>query len=296
MLNLLRAEILKQSKIGIIRVITFAPLVVCLVLSLLMLMLKAFGADLGTSPSRVGSGTVELGSGPVALASSIVLTGFASLFALAMVIVAGFIVSNEYSWSTIKMIATREASRPRIILAKAYFMGLYAALLAAIFIFGWLFYSLVLKLVFGAPLGLNSDDIDAIGKGLKFIIVAFFFYLIWSLLSIALAVRFKSVVVAVIIYVVYSIIDNVASSLGTSALNGRLGTNFPNWLEPFINLSKLIAPFLLNTNFARLSAAPGSPNFVESISPVQSFLVLVGWGVLFVLLAIYVFQKRDITD
>lgn len=295
MFNLVRAELVKNSRLPLVKVLVLAPLAATVILSLLVIFIKLAGNDFGSAPQ--GSlGLVDLGGGVFAFSSQIVLTGIGALYALATVIVGGQIVSHEYGWSTIKMIATREPSRPRLILAKAIFLALFALVMVGVFILSWLIYGFALKIAYNQPFGLVEGDGEALGKGLKYIFLAFVQYLIWGLLALALAIQFKSAVTAVIFYLIYSGIDNLASGLGTAALRGVLGTNFPAWLDPLIQASKLLAPFLINTNYNRLAGSSRNPQYVETISPIQSWLVLAAWSALFILMGIQVFVKRDITD
>jgi ABC-2 type transport system permease protein len=298
MLNLVRAEILKISKLGFIRVAVLVPPGVCLVILAILFIFKLAGNDFGNIPSSSGFDRTgpDLGDGAFAFGGAIFLTGIASFYALGLVIVSGLIIQNEYNWSTIKMLAIREPSRTRLMLTKVAFMVVFALTMFALFVVSWLIYSMGLKLVYGLPLGFGADDSDAILKGIKYIGLAFFFYLVWSLLGVALAVRFKSLIAAIIAYIVVSGLDGVVSAIGAAGLTGRLGTSFPAWLDPLIQTAKFVSPFLLNTSFTRLTGQSGDPTFVQSIAPVQSLLVLLVWGGLFVGLALWVFNTRDITD
>lgn len=298
MLSLVQAEIIKQSKLGLVRVVTVAPLVASLLISALLLVVKAFGGSFGPPPSRAfaSSGPNVSFDGVLGSSTTIVLTGIASLYALGLVLVAGLIITNEYSFSTIKMLATREPSRPRLILSKVIFIALYALLMIAVIFVSWLINILALKIVYGQSLGLVGDEGAGIGKGLRYLAFSFLNYFVWAMLGLALALRFKSIVAAVIIYFVYSSIDGLGSALGAAALNGQLGNSFPTWLDPLIQFTKFIAPFLINTSTARLTELPGSLTYIETVSSVQSFLVLLAWAALFVFAAIQIFAGRDITD
>ncbi len=291
MLNLLQAEILKQRKLTFIKVVTLAPVVGVGILSVLLIALKLFGNDFGPVPTRTGN----MGGGLIGYSSGYILNGLASLYSFGLVLVAGQAVNNEYNWSTIKMLATREPSRTRIILSKALFMVVYSLFILLIFIGCWLFYAFVLKIVFNDTLGLTEQDSDALGRGLEYIWPTFLGFLVWSLLSIALTTRFKSVVGAFIAFIVYSTVDGLASSLGVAANHGQLD-GLVSWLKPIVAILKIIGPFLINTNITRLTNNTESAAFLSSLAPVQSLLVLVGWGAFFTWLAVLVFNRRDITD
>lgn len=297
MFNLWRAEILKVRSLRLVRIITFAPLVLSLALSALVIVLRSLGVEFGNVPERVEGVTPEIGRGLFALSGALVLVGLGGLYALALVLVGGLITANEYTWTTVKMVAIREPSRLRLVLAKALLLLSYAILMLVIFIISWFIYAIALQFAYNQPLlSFSAADSDAIPKGLYYIALAFLLHLVWGWLGLALGLQFKSVIAAVILYLVYSFIDNAASSLGANALNAQAGLNLPNWLETVVNLCKFIAPFLLNTNFQRLTGQPGQPTYLASISPLQATIVLLAWGVLFILLAFQVFRSRDITD
>ncbi len=296
MLNLVLAEILKLRKLRFMVVTIFIPLGLCAALLTIMLLIKGFGASYGSLPSDPTNTGPDLGKGVFSFGGLIFLNGIGAFYAIGLVIIGGLIIQSEYNWNTIKMLAIREPSRPRLILAKAAFMALYTVVVIVFLAISWLIYSMGLKILYDLPFSLDESDGQAILKGLRFVVLAFAVYLIWSLLGMALAIQFKSMVAAIIAYLVYSGLDGILSSIGGSALTGRLGTIFPEWLDPLINISKFVAPFLINTSLTRLTGQTSNSAYVESISPIQSLLVLLAWGILFTLLAVRIFSRRDITD
>lgn len=300
MFNLFRAELLKQSRTTFFKVLLLAPPLVTLGLAVIFMVAKTLaGEDFGTNPptnSLTRGQGVDFGGGIYQLSAAIMLEGIGGLYSLGLVIVGGQIINSEFSLSTIKMLATREASRWRILLTKIVYLGFLSLLLILIIVSCWLGYSLVLKLAYNQPLGLGSVDTDAIGKGFQYSLITFGFYFIWGLMGIMLAMRFKSVIASVIFYFIYSAIDGAASSIGVAALNGDFGNNMPGWLRPLVEFAKVLAPFLLNTNYARLAYQPTDGRYTERISEFQAGAVLLVWGALFIFLAFLVFRNRDITD
>jgi ABC-2 type transport system permease protein len=295
MLNLIQAEVLKMSKLVFMRVAVLIPAGFCVSILAILFIVKLTGSDMGNPLSPPNTGP-DLGTGAFTFGSFVFFTGIGNFYALGLVIIAGLIIQNEYNWNTIKMLAIREPSRTRLVLSKAAYMAVFAVALVVIFSLSWLIYSFGVKLVYDQPFGLADEDGEAILKGLKYVSLAFLLYLIWSLLGLALAIRFKSLVAAIVAYLFYSGLDYLVSSIGARALNGRLGFDFPGWLGPLIDTAKIVSPFLLNTSFTRLTGRQSDPNFVESISPVQALLVMLVWGALFTFLAIQIFKSRDITD
>jgi ABC-2 type transport system permease protein len=297
MLNLLRAEIIKQSRLKLVIIIGLSPAIVAVVITAIMIILKILGVDFGDPPENLGPLTPDIGGGTFGLASQILLVAVGGLYLIGIALLGGMIGSSEYSWSTIKMLATREASRPRIILSKALFLATFTGFMAVVLLIGWLIYGLVLKVLFsGGSAGVAGLDIAAIGKGLRYLLVAFLLNLVWSIFTLFVAIRFKSVVVAIIFYFIVNTLDGIVSGLGEAALSGQLGTSFPNWLDPLISIAKIISPFLINFSFTQLTAQTSNPNLIQGISPVQPVLVLLAWGGLFLWLAVSVFNRRDITE
>jgi ABC-type transport system involved in multi-copper enzyme maturation permease subunit len=298
MFNLLRSEIIKHSRLKVVVLIGLSPAILTSMVIGAFLFMKIVGVDFGPIPTGSGLDPTSpgTGAGTFGLANTIVVVSMGGLYLIGLVILGGMVGSNEYGWHTLKMLATREPSRVRIILSKGLFMATLAAFMAVVLLIGWLLLGLFLKFIFTGVGDTTATDLAAIGKGLIYLVVAFLINLLWSFFTLFLGVRFKSVVIAIIFYFVVNTLDGIVSALGAAALSGQLGTRFPNWLEPLIAITKLVSPFLVNFSFSQLTAQPGNPNFIESVSPIQSVLVLVGWAGLFLWMAALVFNNRDITE
>jgi ABC-type transport system involved in multi-copper enzyme maturation permease subunit len=293
MLNLLRAEILKYSRLKIILFIAFSSVLITLLVVGAMVILKLAGVDFGNVPA--GLGLLEIGGGTFGLAANIIIVGVNGIYLIGLVITGAMVGSNEFGWHTIKMLATREASRPRLILSKTLFLLVMAAFMAGMAALCWLFLGLIFKALYIAG-DTGSLDGDAIGKGFLYLLFTFGVNFLWSVMVMFLAVRFKSVVVAIIFYFIVNTLDGIVSSLGEAALSGQLGTSFPNWLEPLINIAKFISPFLVNFSLNQLTVSPHNLNFVQSVPAVQSIGVLLAWIGLYIWAAVAVFRRRDITE
>lgn len=160
----------------------------------------------------------------------------------------------------------------------------------------WLFLGLFFKIIYDTTTVTNDLDGDAIRMGFLYLISAFTVNFLWSTLAMFMAVRFKSVVIAIIFYFIINTLDGAVSTLGEAALSGQLGTQFPNWLEPLINIAKFVSPFLVNFSQSQLTISHTNPNFVQSVPVFQSVLVLLVWMALFIWAAVAVFRRRDITE
>ncbi len=293
MLNLVRAEILKYIRLKLVLFIAFAPAIISLLVAGAYLFMKVAGVDFGNVPGEVG--LAATGGGTFGLASGFVIVAVNGVYLIGLVITGGMVGSNEYGWHTIKMLATREPSRPRIMLSKTLFLLTLTAFMAGVATVGWLILGLLFKALYNAG-DTGSLDAEAIGKGFLYLLFTFAVNFLWSVLAMFLAVRFKSVVVAIIFYFIINTLDGIVSTLGEAALSGQLGTRFPNWLEPLINITKFISPFLVNFSLNQLTSGPNNPNFIQSISAVQSIIVLLVWMGLFIWAAVAVFRRRDITE
>ncbi len=183
-----------------------------------MIILKILGVDFGNPPTSLGPLSPDIGGGTFGLASQILLVAVGGLYLIGLALMGGMIGSSEYSWNTIKMLATREPSRPRIILSKALFLAAFTLFMAVVLLIGWLIYGLVLKVLFvGEASGGAGLDMEAIGKGLRYLVVAFLLNLVWSIFTLFVAIRFKSVVVAIIFYFIVNTLDGIVSGLGAAA-------------------------------------------------------------------------------
>lgn len=294
MVNLLRAEILKFSRLKLILLIAFSSALITLLVVGAMLILKLAGVDFGNIPVG-GVGLLEIGGGTFGLAANIIIVGVNGIYLIGLVITGAMAGSNEYGWHTIKMLATREASRPRIILSKVLFLLTMAAFMAGVAAVCWLLLGLLFKVIYNVGDTGNLDG-DAIAKSFTYLLFTFLVNFLWSVMAMFLAVRFKSVVIAIIFYFIVNTLDGIVSGLGEAALSGQLGTNFPNWLEPLINVAKFISPFLVNFSLNQLTVTPTNRNFVASVPAFQSILVLLVWIGLYIWAAVAVFQRRDITE
>jgi ABC-type transport system involved in multi-copper enzyme maturation permease subunit len=294
MLNLLRAEILKYIRLKLILFIAFAPALITLLIAGVFLFMKLAGVDFGDVPVAIGLSAI--GGGTFGLASNFVIMAVNGIYLIGLVIAGAMVGSNEYGWHTIKMLATREPSRPRIMLSKTLFLLSLTGFMAGLAALCWLALGLLFKAFYNNVGDTGSLDGDAIGKGFLYLLFSFGVNFLWSALAMFLAVRFKSVVVAIIFYFIINTVDGIVSSIGEAALSGQLGTRFPNWLEPLINIAKFISPFLVNFSLNQLTASPNNPNFIQTISAVQSIIVLLVWMGLFIWAAVAVFRRRDITE
>jgi ABC-type transport system involved in multi-copper enzyme maturation permease subunit len=299
MFNLFRAEFLKQSRTTLFRVLLSAPAAIVAAIVVVLFLARTLTGTAGSPPSDSGilNGIgADFGGGIYFLTGNLLLSTVGGLYSLGLVIVAAVIITSEFSQSTIKMIATREASRPRIVLSKVLYLLGFAILVALVMLGSWLLLNLAFKLNYSLPLGLAEADTNALGKGIYFLFFSFTIYFIWGLFSLLLAMRFKSIPAAVILYFVYSTIDSIVTNFGALALRGDLGDNLPAWLTPLVDVIKFVAPFTINTNYARLAFQPTDQRYVPSISAVQAGIALALWALFFIALTIFVFQRRDITD
>lgn len=293
MFNLLRAEVLKFMRLKLLLFIAFSPLLITLLVLVAFVFLKLGGVDFGRIPISIGG--VATGGGTFGLAVNILVVTANGVYLIGLVIAGAMVGSNEYSWHTIKMLATREPSRARIMLSKTLFLLTLTGFMAGVTVLCWLLLGLIFKALYNAGETGNLDG-DAIAKGFVYLIITFAVNFLWSALSMFMAVRFKSVVVAIIFYFIINTLDGIVSGIGEAALSGQLGTRFPNWLEPLINIAKFISPFLVNFSLNQLTASPNNPTLIQSIVAYQSIIVLLAWMGLYIWGAVAVFRNRDINE
>lgn len=314
LLSSYRHEFFKANKQLFYRILVFLPALVALITIVIQLLDKLFSRVKPVYSSSFSSfnNLYGLRGESVFDNSASIYGGLSSIFGLILIIAAGTLVSNEYRWNTIKMLAIRQPSRVSLVLSKCL-MGLtLVAAVALSFIISWLVYGLFLKFYYSLPFSLTNEDVRIIGAGTKFFLVYGLQTFIFCLVIIAFTFQFKSVVGGGIFYLIYSNIDAILSAFGAAAINNPTAV-YLDWQKPLIEILKFINPFLLNSSTNRIlqqeyydqfSFSPGTSNLqrlpnsqIALSNPLWlAWVVIAAYVVLFTLLAIRIFSRRDITD
>ncbi len=199
---------------------------------------------------------------------------------LLVALVTGDLISGEAAMGTIRMLATKPISRTNIVLSKFIAGGMYTLFLTIWLGFLALFVS---RQIFGTGdlIVLNSDglvilqDADILWRyGLGFC-VAFLALLTVSTLSITLSAFAENSIGPIVSTMAIIILFTIIGSLDV--------TVFDN-----------IKPYLFTTHMASWRSFFEDPVPFSSI--IQSIVILVVHNVVLVAIAIYKFNKKDITS
>jgi ABC-2 type transport system permease protein len=199
---------------------------------------------------------------------------------LLVALVTGDLVSGEAAMGTIRMLATKPISRTQLILSKFLAGGVYTMLIVA-----WLGFMAVVvgKLMFGSGdlMVLNSDGLvilqeaDINWRYLGGFGVAFLAMLTVSSLSITLSCFSENS------------IGPIVTTMAIITLFIIIGTLDVSIFDP-------IRPFLFTTHMASWRSFFEEPLPTRDI--LQSVVILLAHNVVFVIVALFSFNRKDITS
>lgn len=307
-------EIFKARKNIFFRCAVIMPVALSIALVTLVSIIRIFSSEAiplsGSVPSQFMP--YNLGEeGVFAGANSMIFFNLSGLYNIVIVIGCAMLVGNEYRNGTIKMLVTREPSRNRLTLAKCLASATFVGIVALSFLVGWLVVALVFKPVNNLPLEITANDWDAIGKGLGYFGLKTLHTIVMVMLVVAVTFRFKSLVAGVITYFAYNGLDGYLSEMSAGLANNGVPAATADWFKPILEILRALNPFMLNTNFNRLTMTEQiwqisfstremvpqvNPKIVSGIPPVWSWLVIAVYLVAFTGMAVWIFSRRDITD
>ncbi|WP_088041854.1 ABC transporter permease [Bacillus sp. EAC] len=202
------------------------------------------------------------------------------LVGLFTIIIAANIVASEFNWGTIKLLLIRPFSRTKIILSKYITSILFGILL----LFTLLFVSILLGLMlFGTGEGNVSHLAYVHGhveEQSRFLYSAKFYLMSFI----------ETFMLATMAFMVSTVFRNNTIAIGLSILLLTVGSVITNILTNFFDWGKYI--LFANTNL--MQYIDGTPP-VAGMTMTFSILVLLGYLVVFLTLALLVFSKRDVT-
>jgi ABC-type transport system involved in multi-copper enzyme maturation permease subunit len=300
-----RHEIFKGRKQFFYLVVVVAPLLAASALALLQLLIKLFSeVDQGLPPNGIRNLRYDFGSdSSFVTATNLLFVSLGLIFNILVLLACVLNVGNEYRWNTYKMLATRQASRVNLVLSKVLFaftlmLGVFISAVVA-----WFLYGLFLKFFYSLPFEINSNDLGALGAGLKYYCLSLLQAFILALAAMAVTYRFKSLISGLVCYFVYNSIDSAISMIGASAANNGYG-GAPEWAKPFMEIAKVLNPFMLNSSVNRLSMVEYVQGDVNQINPAVVASTPMWWAAamlviyiaVFTWLAVYFFASRDLSD
>jgi ABC-type transport system involved in multi-copper enzyme maturation permease subunit len=297
-LSTFRGEFFKWRRHRFYTVIVVAPLILTVVIMALFWIPRLAGDIPGNVPQRGFSSfqPYDLGrEGTFVLASELVFQQLASTFYPLIVILACiWHVANEYSWKTIKMLATRQPSRTSIVLTKCLFALVVVVAIFLSFVISWLVMGWFFKVYYNQPLTVTASDVEGIDKGLRYFVMWCLGNFIWGLFALTMAFRSRSMLGALVSYMILSNGDNIASSIGASFIYNGIETA-PGISGLLIQVTRQIHPYLLTSNMNRISMIP-NPRVDSSITVEWAWMIIALYIVAFIALGVWSFRTRDITD
>ena len=206
----------------------------------------------------------EIGLIPTVILSGIMLVVFGSS-----------LMGNEYGWNTIRPLIARAPNRLSLIAAKIVMLLLYALMLTAAGVITAVICSVIGSAIVGVDSGLDADNVVHIIATIGRIAAS---TLPYAMLAFMLAVLTRSNVAGIAIAIALSFLEDVLWQL--------LGL-----LTDFADTLREWAP-AWNVNRAALY---GSESNVDSGDLARSIAIVVAYTVVFALIAVRVFSKRDVT-
>lgn len=206
----------------------------------------------------------EIGLIPTVILSGIMLVVFGSS-----------LMGNEYGWNTIRPLIARAPNRISLLLAKITTLVLYAIVLAAAGVITAVIGSVVGSAIVGVDSGLSAERVLDIAATIGRIAIG---GLPYAMLAFMLAVLTRSNVAGIAIAIALSFLEDVLWSL--------LGL-----LTDFADTLREWAPSW-NVNRTTLY---GGENDYDSGDLARSMAIVVAYTLVFALIAIRSFTKRDVT-
>jgi ABC-2 type transport system permease protein len=212
----------------------------------------------------------------------------ALLLPMLVTILCADLVSSEASSGTIKMLLTRPVARWKVLLSKLGVMALFTTLLVAAaallswliggFAFGWRGWTA--PVLTGFRYGEGGVDLSAVRAAPLWLDtlatwgLAWFAALVVGILATTFSVLFRSTAGAM---------GTFMAVLAAGALLGQLASDWE------------VARWIFVTNLPLPQFYSGVPPPVTGMTVLHSVLVLAGWGIGSGALAIWVFNRRDVT-
>jgi ABC-2 type transport system permease protein len=204
------------------------------------------------------------------------IPGFPNLGAPIVLILGALAVGSEYGWATYKTVLTQRPGRLAVFFGKLLAIGVVLALLVALIFIAGLACGYVIAGLSGGPLGGPPAGglIRALGAG--WLILA-----VWATFGALLATLLRSTALAVGIGLVYSL-----------GLEGII-TNLPIQNQTYKDAIEFL-PGRNSTSLVDSFSGQGS-TLSQPIDVAQATLVLLAYTAAFVLIAAFIFRRRDVS-
>ena len=206
--------------------------------------------------------------------------GLPNLGAPIALILGALAVGSEYGWATFKTVLTQRPGRYAVFFGKLLALGILLALLVVLTFAAGAASGYVITALEGAPFGWPAAGELARALGAGGLILA-----IWAAFGVLLATLLRSTALSVGIGLVYLLVLETIIS------------NLPIQNEAFQDAREFFpsqnSNFLANSFSGQTQGGPASPK--PPVDASQAALVLFAYAAAFVLLAAFVFRRRDVT-
>ncbi|GEK90715.1 ABC transporter permease [Alkalibacterium kapii] len=203
-----------------------------------------------------------------------------ALIGIFVTIIASAMVSKEFSMGTIKLLLIRTQSRTKILTSKYI-----TTVLLAFFYYGLLYLSTAIFALVSTDMNPTSDYVfmTVYGSYEHAPFISYFLGLVGSNLV-------YLVIIATLAFMLSTVTRNTSLSLGTTLGTIFLGTGVTSFLATKTDLAK----YLITANWSLENYLPGQGAFIEGLSLPFSMTVIIVYIALFLGVAYYVFNKKDI--
>lgn len=208
--------------------------------------------------------------------------GYSGLITLFIIIIASSIVSQEYSWGTIKLVLMRPLKRWKVLLAK-YVSVIFNALI--LFLLLMIVSFTVGMIVFGID-DMSSRFVFEEQDKLKDVSVFTHFLQYFGSKFVGL------IMIAAFAFMLSTIFKNNALAIALSIIIQFAGSIISSLLSAF---DKGFVKYIFFTNTDLYKYVEGSPP-AKGMSLEFSIIVLIIYFVIFMGIAIVIFEKRDVTS
>jgi ABC-type transport system involved in multi-copper enzyme maturation permease subunit len=301
-----KQELFKGSRQMFYKVVLSVPIAIPLVIMVIQTGVKIFSeVETSVPDSSAFTNVMNLGlEGTFAISNRLMFVQLGGVYGVVVVIGVALSVANEYRWNTIKMLATRQPSRVKLVLSKCLFAVslVFGAMLSVMV--GWFLWAMYLKFFYSVSLEITQADLENMVRGLRYFMIVSLQTGVMALFAVAITFLFKSVVAGAIGFLVYSGLDSFVSVIGAQFGNGTLN-NIPQWAMPFLRSARDMNAFLISSSTNRLTMLEqyfflgrtiSNPQIIVSNPMWLAWMVLVVYGLIFTILAVLFFALRDIRD
>jgi len=204
------------------------------------------------------------------------IPGFPNLGAPIVLILGALAVGSEYGWATYKTVLTQRPGRLAVFFGKLLAIGVVLALLVALIFIAGLACGYVIAGLSGGPLG--GPPAGGLIRALR---AGWLILAVWATFGALLATLLRSTALAVGIGLVYSL-----------GLEGII-TNLPIQNQTYKDAIEFL-PGRNSTSLVDSFSGQGS-TLSQPIDVAQATLVLLAYTAAFVLIAAFIFRRRDVS-